>query len=80
MPKQALANGLWAGDVPAPLANLSLIEKLLVSRYRHTVCVDEVRKGLKEMKANAVLYTLRCSKSSLLTLLCPCSLSLGFAL
>jgi hypothetical protein len=32
MPPHALANGLWIGDCPPELSNLTFIEKLLIQR------------------------------------------------
>ncbi|KAJ3559087.1 hypothetical protein NM688_g550 [Phlebia brevispora] len=58
IPRLAMANGLWLGDVPAELNVLNFVEKLLVARYRHNVCTAEIRKGgvRRRMKANAVVF------------------------
>ncbi|KAJ3963890.1 hypothetical protein EV361DRAFT_812919, partial [Lentinula raphanica] len=45
IPKFALCNGLWLGDVPPELQNLTFYEKMLVSRVRHSKCFVRVRKG-----------------------------------
>jgi hypothetical protein len=57
MPKFALANGLWLGDVPQVLKDLTFIEKLVVARYRHNVCVARVDSGGKKLTANAVIFS-----------------------
>lgn len=56
VPKYALANGLWIGDVPDVLKNLSFAEKLLVARVRHNSCVVRVASGRVKMAANAILF------------------------
>ncbi|KAJ3729843.1 hypothetical protein C8R42DRAFT_565447, partial [Lentinula raphanica] len=45
VPKYALCNGLWLGDVPLELKDLTFYEKMLVSRVRHSKCFVRVRKG-----------------------------------
>jgi len=39
VPKFALARGLWLGEIPEQLQQLSFPEKLLVGRVRHNQCV-----------------------------------------
>src|SRR3984893_1922369 len=56
MPKFALARGLWLGEIPEELQQLSFAEKLLVSRVRHNRCVVRVGKGMHKMIANAVMF------------------------
>ncbi|KDQ25382.1 hypothetical protein PLEOSDRAFT_1013941, partial [Pleurotus ostreatus PC15] len=56
MPKLALANGLWLGDVPEELLCLTFAEKLLVARVRHNSCVVRVASGRVKMAANAILF------------------------
>lgn len=56
MSRHALANGMWIGDVPEHLRNLNFVEKLIVARYRHNVCVVRVDKGQRKMCANAVVF------------------------
>ncbi len=36
LPKKALANGLWIGDVPKELSDLTFAEQLLIARVRIT--------------------------------------------
>ncbi|KAJ3764371.1 hypothetical protein EV360DRAFT_31602, partial [Lentinula raphanica] len=45
VPRFALCNGLWLGDVPPELKDLTFYEKMLVSRVRHSKCFVRVRKG-----------------------------------
>src|SRR6202453_2196297 len=56
MPKFALARGLWLGEVPDELKQLSFAEKLLIGRVRHNRCVVRVAKGMHKMIANAVTF------------------------
>lgn len=56
LPAHALANGLWIGDVPPELQNLSYAEKLLVARVRHNRCIVRVSSGMHKMRANAILF------------------------
>ena len=56
LPKFALARGLWLGEIPDELQQLSFAEKLLVGRVRHNRCVVRVAKGMHKMIANAVTF------------------------
>ena len=55
-PKYALANGLWLGEVPSELQNLSYAEQLLVSRVRRNKCIVQVSSGMHKMKANVIAF------------------------
>lgn len=57
VPKSALANGMWLGDVPPSLARLNFVEKMLVARIRHTRCYTRVTaSGLSKMKAHVIAF------------------------
>ncbi|KAF7796802.1 hypothetical protein EIP86_007986 [Pleurotus ostreatoroseus] len=56
LPRNALANGLWIGEVPVELSSLNLFEKYMIARYRHNVCVVTVAGGARKMHANAVVF------------------------
>ncbi|KAH9829283.1 uncharacterized protein C8Q71DRAFT_718439, partial [Rhodofomes roseus] len=61
LPRRALANGLWVGDVPLCLQSLTFVEKLVISKYRHNACVVEVNQGKgvpgqRKMRANAIIF------------------------
>jgi hypothetical protein len=56
LPKFALARGLWLGEVPNELQQLSFTEKLLISKVRHNQCVVCVAKSMHKMIANAVTF------------------------
>ena len=56
MPKFVLARGLWLGDIPDELQQLSFPEKLLIRRVRHNQCVVCVAKGMHKIIANAVAF------------------------
>ncbi|KAJ4463369.1 hypothetical protein C8J55DRAFT_444100, partial [Lentinula edodes] len=45
VPKLALCKGLWLGEVPDELKDLTFYEKMLVARVRHTKCFVRVQKG-----------------------------------
>src|ERR1700720_4528727 len=55
-PKFALARGLWLGNIPEKLQQLSFAENMLIGRVRHNRCVVRVAKGMHKMIANAVLF------------------------
>ena len=56
MPPMALANGLWIGEIPKELSNLSFVERLLVSCVRSNCCIVHVLKGGWKMRANAIIF------------------------
>ncbi len=57
LPRHALANGLWVGDVPPELKELNFVERLLVVQERHNACTVRVSKvGHRRMRANAVIF------------------------
>ena len=55
-PKYALANGLWLGQVPSQLQDLSYAEQLLISRVRRNKCLVKVSSGMHKMKANVIAF------------------------
>src|SRR6201987_2870563 len=57
VPKYALANGMWLGDVPLVLSDLTFAEKLLIARVRHNRCIVRVSSGWHKMTANAISFT-----------------------
>jgi len=56
VPLFALANGLWLGNIPEALQNLSYAEQLLIARVRHNRCIIRVSSGMHKMKANAISF------------------------
>ena len=57
VPTLALANGLWLGDVPPQLQNLSWTEQLLISKVIRNRCVIRVSKSkMHKMRANAICH------------------------
>ena len=56
VPKVALANGMWLGQVPSELADLTFAEQLLVARVRHNRCLVRVSSGWHKMTANAISF------------------------
>ena len=56
MPPMALANGLWVGNVPKELSDLTFVERLLVSHVRSNHCIVHVLKGGWKMRANAIVF------------------------
>jgi len=56
MPPTALANGLWIGDIPKELSDLTFVERLLVARIRSNRCIVHVLKGGWKMRANAIMF------------------------
>ncbi|EJD34237.1 hypothetical protein AURDEDRAFT_40954, partial [Auricularia subglabra TFB-10046 SS5] len=57
VPKFALANGLWLGEVPAVLSCLTYPERLLIARSRSSKCVVRVAvSGMTKMTGNMISY------------------------
>lgn len=56
LPRHALANGLWIGDRPDVLARLGFLEKLLIAKYWHNICVVQLSQGQRKMRANVIVY------------------------
>jgi len=57
MPTLALANGLWVGDIPNELQNLTYAEQLLIARVRHNRCIVKVSSGMSKMCANVISFS-----------------------
>ena len=57
MPTLALANGLWVGEIPDELQNLTYAEQLLIARVRHNRCIIKVSSGMDKMRANAISFS-----------------------
>src|SRR5882762_7938415 len=57
MPILALANGLWVGEIPVELQNLTYAEQLLIARVRHNRCIVKVSSGMRKMCANAISFS-----------------------
>src|SRR3984957_4783336 len=55
-PLLALTNGLWLGNIPDQLSNLTYAEQLLIARVRHNRCIVKVSSGMHKMKANAIVF------------------------
>jgi len=58
IPKLALANNLWIGNVPDELKCLRFVEKILIAYVRHTCSFVKVASGMRKMKANVVAFEL----------------------
>ncbi|KDQ55289.1 hypothetical protein JAAARDRAFT_134257 [Jaapia argillacea MUCL 33604] len=58
IPKLSLANGMWLGDVPEVLKNLTWAEQLLISRALTNNYITRVSmgRGGYKMKANAIIF------------------------
>ena len=56
MPKLALANGIWIGQVPSVLKDLTFAEKILVSQIHHNRCLMRVSSGRVKMTANVIMF------------------------
>jgi hypothetical protein len=57
IPRQALATGLWIGEQPAVLKNLTYLERMLISPIRRNYCVSRVSMGGHKLVANAVMFS-----------------------
>src|ERR1700729_3807572 len=57
IPILALANGLWVGEIPNELQELTYAEQLLIARVRHNRCIVKVSSGMYKMHANAISFS-----------------------
>ncbi|KAK0447508.1 hypothetical protein EV421DRAFT_1706596, partial [Armillaria borealis] len=58
IPKKAMANGLWLGEVPEVLSRLSFAERILIARVRHNCCFIKVslaNVGFPELGARKMI-------------------------
>lgn len=63
VPHLALANGLWIGEVPDQLKNLSWTEQLLISKVIQNKCVVRVSKSrMHKMTVNVICQAVPMSK------------------
>ncbi|KAI0662237.1 hypothetical protein C8Q70DRAFT_910041, partial [Cubamyces menziesii] len=56
LPKSALANGMWIGDAPECLRQLTFMERIVIALERHNCFVVKVTMGQYKMNANAVIF------------------------
>lgn len=56
LPKKALANGLWIGDVPDVLKDLTFAEKTLIARVRINRFAVKVESGLYKTRCNIIAF------------------------
>ncbi|TFK58008.1 hypothetical protein BDN72DRAFT_782628, partial [Pluteus cervinus] len=56
IPKLALANGLWIGEVPDILKDLTFFEKMLIARVRLHRCFVRVSSGFRKMISHAIAF------------------------
>jgi len=57
LPTLALANGLWVGEIPDELQDLTYTEQLLIARVYHKRCIVKVSSGMHKMHANAISFS-----------------------
>ncbi|KAJ7710829.1 hypothetical protein B0H17DRAFT_914354, partial [Mycena rosella] len=57
VPRHALANHGWLGQVPPALKNLTYAECIMIARVRHNRCVIRVNSGRVRMHANAIMFS-----------------------
>ncbi|KZT10308.1 uncharacterized protein LAESUDRAFT_734810 [Laetiporus sulphureus 93-53] len=53
----ALVNGLWLGDVPPVLRELTFVEQMLIAKVWHNLFIVKVTKGQWKMIANAIAFS-----------------------
>ena len=58
MPSEALANGLWIGDIPPELQNLTWMEQRLIAKVIYNYCIVRVFTGAQKMRANAISHAI----------------------
>lgn len=57
LPKYSLANGLWIGEVPEVLNNLTWVERHLVARVRINSYVVQMRSRHLKIKGNVIAFS-----------------------
>jgi hypothetical protein len=57
VPTLALANGLWVGEIPDELQDLTYAEQLLIARVHHNRCIVKVSSGMFKVRANAISFS-----------------------
>ncbi|KZT00762.1 uncharacterized protein LAESUDRAFT_665364 [Laetiporus sulphureus 93-53] len=55
--RNAIVNGLWIGDVPSVLTELTFVEQMSVARIRHNSFIIKVTMGQHKMMANAIVFS-----------------------
>ena len=56
VPRLALANGLWIGEVPQVLQELNFVEKILVQKIRQKCNYVKVATGMQKMVSHVVAF------------------------
>ncbi|KAL1693247.1 hypothetical protein GGG16DRAFT_49545, partial [Schizophyllum commune] len=56
MPRHALANNLWIGEVPPVLRQLRYFEKLVIQRARHNALFVKVAGGYRKAIAHVISF------------------------
>ncbi|KAI5891527.1 uncharacterized protein SCHCODRAFT_02505943, partial [Schizophyllum commune H4-8] len=56
MPRMALANDLWIGEVPLELRQLRYFERILVQRVRHNAVFVKVAGGYRKSIAHVISF------------------------
>ena len=56
IPKNALASGLWVGDVPSVLSELRFVERLLIAKVQHNVCFVKVASGQRKLVSHVIAF------------------------
>ena len=57
VPHNALAKGLWVGQIPPELSNLTFAEQMMIARIRHNRCLVRVSSGHAKMIANCIMFS-----------------------
>ncbi|KAF9491269.1 hypothetical protein BDN71DRAFT_1342516, partial [Pleurotus eryngii] len=56
LPKNALAQGLWIGEVPPELQDLRFVEKLVIAHVWYSNCFVRVSSRFRKMIANVLAF------------------------
>ena len=73
MPSKALANGLWLGEIPSELQNLTWMEQRLIAKIIYNYCIVRVFTGAHKMRANAISHAIPMPKIYSICRRCSCS-------
>ncbi len=56
LPKNALANGLWLGEVPSILTDLTFAEQSIIARVRINRFAVKLQSGMYKTKCNIIAF------------------------
>ncbi|OBZ70986.1 hypothetical protein A0H81_09516, partial [Grifola frondosa] len=72
LPREALANGLWVGDVPMQLQVANFLKQMLMAKVRHNFFVAKVSKGQHKLCTITIMFSQPVMKCLAVLFVGPC--------